>query len=254
MTRNRLLWLMFTAFSLLFISCDKDQPAPNPPVPAPTYPAGKISMYWEHWWGNMPFSMEADLLTSANDTLYFERAKYYITNIELVKTNDSVYVEPESYRLMNLAEANSLIFNLSKVPTGTYKAIRFMMGVDSARNMSGAQTGALDPANGMFWSWSTGYIHFKLEGKYGLARQPFAYHIGGFRRNQVSMRKVNMSANFTVAQDSSSKLIMRADVKKTFEGPNPINVRQQPDVTLPGPVALGIADNVQLMFSFGGQQ
>jgi hypothetical protein len=61
--------------------------------------------------------------------------------------------------------------------------MEFMIGVDSARNNSGAQTGALDPTNGMFWSWSTGYIMAKFEGT--SAQSPAAanalkFHIGGF--------------------------------------------------------------------------
>jgi hypothetical protein len=35
-------------------------------------------------------------------------------------------------------------------------AIKFLLGVDSLKNVSGIQTGALDPAKGMFWTWNTG--------------------------------------------------------------------------------------------------
>lgn len=250
---NRLFNLLGAfAFAAISLSgCKENEPTPTP-TPTPTFPSGKISMYWSHSWGNKPFSMESNLVSDQGDTLFFERGKYYLTNFELVKTNDSVYVEPESYRLINLADANTLIFNFNKVPTGSYKALRFMVGVDSARNMSGAQTGALDPTNGMFWSWSTGYIHFKVEGKHGLAQQPFAYHIGGFRRNQVAMRTVTLNANFTIEKDSTLGLLMGADLKQMFDGPNPIVVRQSPDITLPGAVAQGIADNIQRMFKFDG--
>ena len=253
MVMNRILSsiLSFSIAGMALVGCKGDENTPTP-TPTPAIPTGKVGMYWSHTWGSGPFSMEANLVSDQGDTLYFERGKYYLTNFELIKSNDSVYVEKESYRMINLADPASMILNFNQVPTGSYKAIRFMVGVDSARNMSGAQTGALDPANGMFWSWSTGYIHFKVEGKHGIARQPFAYHIGGFRRNQVAMRTVTLNANFVVEKDSVQGLLIGADLKKMFDGPNPIVVRQEPDITLPGPVAQGIADNIKQMFKFDG--
>ena len=37
------------------------------------------------------------------------------------------------------------------------------LGVDSLRNVTGVQTGALDPAMDMYWTWNTGYVMAKLE-------------------------------------------------------------------------------------------
>ena len=59
-----------------------------------------------------------------------------------------------------------------------------MIGVDSARNTSGAQLGALDPANSMFWSWNSGYIFVRMEGNSPQSTQPYnklQFHIGGFK-------------------------------------------------------------------------
>jgi hypothetical protein len=50
--------------------------------------------------------------------------------------------------------------------------IRFLLGVDSARNVSGIQTGALDPARGMFWTWNSGYVMAKIEGSSPSAHVP----------------------------------------------------------------------------------
>jgi hypothetical protein len=71
-----------------------------------------------------------------------------------------------------------VVFDFINVPAGTYTGMYLTMGVDSARNVSGAQEGALDPANGMFWSWTSGYIMIKAE---GLSPQgaggSFTYHL-----------------------------------------------------------------------------
>jgi hypothetical protein len=50
------------------------------------------------------------------------------------------------------------------VPPGEYDKISFALGIDSIRNHSGDQVGDLDPANGMFWTWSDGYLFLRYEG------------------------------------------------------------------------------------------
>ncbi|WP_316930094.1 MbnP family protein, partial [Hymenobacter sp. IS2118] len=47
----------------------------------------------------------------------------------------------------------SQLLALKDIPVGDYQSVSFTVGVDSARNVAGAQTGALDPNNGMFWTW-----------------------------------------------------------------------------------------------------
>ena len=53
---------------------------------------------------------------------------------------------------------------LADIPNGEYTKVNYTIGVDAARNTEGAQDGALDLVNGMFWSWNTGYIFMKMEG------------------------------------------------------------------------------------------
>lgn len=76
------------------------------------------------------------------------------------------------------------------VPAGTYTAMRFGVGIPKALNTD------IDPASypndhplsvlgsaGMFWTWSTGYIFLKYEGKAAVAagsplEAPISYHLG----------------------------------------------------------------------------
>ena len=59
------------------------------------------------------------------------------------------------------------------------------LGVDSVLNYNGVHEGALDPINGMYWTWQTGYINCKLEGNIicDSSRKSFEYHIGGYSTN-----------------------------------------------------------------------
>jgi len=68
------------------------------------------------------------------------------------------------------------------------------MGVDSLRNVSGAQTGALSTANGMFWDWNSGYIMLKAEGMSpNSTSKNFVFHLGGFKgvNNIVTKKNTN---------------------------------------------------------------
>lgn len=59
----------------------------------------------------------------------------------------------------------------------------FFFGTDSLTNVSGNIDGPLDPINGMYWAWNSGYINFKLEGYWGTHYdQPIEFHIGGYRK------------------------------------------------------------------------
>ena len=77
--------------------------------------------------------------------------------------------------------AKAATLTLSDVPEGSYTEMSYVLGVDSTRNVSGAQAGALSTANGMFWSWSTGYIMLKAEGTSpNSGTGSFSFHLGGF--------------------------------------------------------------------------
>ena len=69
----------------------------------------------------------------------------------------SVITQKNDYHLVNQAIDSSLSFTIS-LAANKYDSVGFLLGVDSAGNTSGAQTGALDPLNDMFWTWNTGYV------------------------------------------------------------------------------------------------
>ena len=122
--------------------------------------------------------------------------KYYVSNIKLTDTNGKVFVHKDGYYLINQEDSASHHIELNDVPPGYYGKISFTIGVDSLHNCSGAQSGALDPINGMFWTWNSGYIFMKLEGKSPASRQPghtYEYHIGGYKAPANCIRNVTLN-------------------------------------------------------------
>src|ERR1700733_14455088 len=124
------------------------------------------------------------------ETYSINKFKYYISNIPLQSSSTS-FSETESYHLINQNDPASLSFSFS-MPSGNYNSLSFLLGVDSLHNVSGAQTGALAPANDMFWTWNSGYVMAKMEGASPASalNNVFEFHIGGFSGANNVLKKI----------------------------------------------------------------
>jgi|JI7StandDraft_1071085.scaffolds.fasta_scaffold115430_3 hypothetical protein len=203
----------FTAIALIALTltnCKKDKekdPEPEP-TPTPTTPstAGSLKIEFEAMVGDSALVFNTETYTNqAGNTFNVSMYKYYISNIKITKMDNSVWTEPNSYHLIDHSNPSSALITLANVPFANYKAIEFMIGVDSARNEAGAsgQTGDLDVANGaMYWSWNTGYIMSKFEGT--TSGQNIKYHIGGWKGSYNSLKIVSPSFNSDTAKVTAS--------------------------------------------------
>ncbi|MCB2377851.1 hypothetical protein LGH70_09680 [Hymenobacter sp. BT635] len=209
--------------------------------------AGQMTLQLEHVAGSAPLTLNgtAPYKTAAGDDFTVTTFRYYISNIKLGKADGTEFVQPESYYLIDEAKADSKIFTIPNVPAGDYTKLTFTIGVDSARNVAGAQTGALAPSD-MFWKWDSGYIYTKLEGR--SAQSPsggILFHIGGFKKPNNTIRTVSPalgSSSIRVRNGSTPTVHLKADVLKMFTGPNTVRFATLSS-TMGGPDAMLIADN-----------
>jgi len=185
---------------------------------------GTVDLEFEQTVGSAPLTLSTQTYTTpAGDQFKVTTFRQYISNIKLTKTDGSQYAVPESYYLLDAAAPASLHLDLKNIPTGDYKALTFTVGVDSVRNVSGAQTGALDPNNGMFWTWNSGYIYTKFEGY--STQSPsggLVFHIGGFKSPNNTIRTVTLpfatGTTLLVRNDHAPEIHLNADVMKMFVG------------------------------------
>lgn len=240
---------------LAFVSSCKKDDNNNNTTPTPTGQKGTVELTFENVFGTEDLKLNTEYTTAANEKLKFTTIKYYISNIMLEKADGTFWAEAESYHLLDATIAASQSKTLINVPTGDYKSIRFTVGVDSARNTSGAQTGALDPANTMFWSWNSGYIFIKLEGT--SAQSPsgnFKYHVGGFKgaNNALQIGDVSFGTDkLTVKNAATAELHLKTDIKLVFDGQHEtINVATLNDVHMPGANAIKVAENFHHAITF----
>lgn len=213
-----------------------------------------VTVYFEHKFNTSSFALNTNYVNGSGDTVNFSKLKYYISNVELISAGGENWKETESYHLIDVSQSSSLSFSLNNVPGGEYTGIKFLVGVDSVRNVSGAQTGALDPANEMFWSWSTGYIFFKAEGTSPQSSNgTFTYHIGGFAGPNHALRWVTInfgSENLLVGANHEREVHLKVDVKKLFDGSNyTLSVANVHHQMMVNAVSASIANNYAEMYS-----
>lgn len=246
--------------ALTLTNCKKDkdkEPVPEPTAEDPAVTTGSLKINFEAMVGDSELVFTTSTYTNqAGNTFNVTMYRYYISNIKITKTDNSVWTEANSYHLIDHSDAASTLVTIPNVPFGNYKAIEFMIGVDSARNNSGAQTGALDAANGMFWSWNQGYIMAKFEGtspQSTASGNNLKFHVGGFSGTNKTMRIVSPSFNSDTAKVTSSvspEIHMSSNLLEWFDTPTPINFSTFPNVIMsPGASANTLADNYADMFT-----
>ena len=188
------------------------------------------------------------------ETYTVSKFKYYISNIGLNSSYD-FYNENDSYHLVDAVNAASRTFSFT-AKANAYFSLALTIGVDSLRNVSGAQTGALDPTNDMFWTWSTGYIMAKIEGNSPFSTQvnnKVEYHIGGFMGSNNVLQKLTINIpvgkNLNIREGKTSEIFISADLDKWWQNPNNLKIAVNPVCTTPGTLAKQISDNYANMFT-----
>lgn len=251
--------------TLSFCKKDSKTESPTPtPTPAPNpgneNKTGGLSLFFENKVDSVGLAFDKDYVNTNGDTFSISKFNYFISNIVLIKSDGSTFAEPESYHLVKHSDQTTYWINLKNVPVGSYKSVKFTLGVDSARNVSGAQTGDLSmtTASDMFWSWNTGYIFFKLEGKAprsGDSGKRLEYHIGGIGGTYKAQRTMsfNISEPAEVSSSISPKVHFFTNVNKIFDGKTKIDFSQNGyhTVLIPNAYSVEIADNYAQMFSYG---
>ena len=192
-----------------------------------------------------------------NEPYTVKTFRFYISQVDLLNTDSAiVYQDSRSnYYLIDEADTATAFISLT-VPSHRYNQLAFVVGVDSARNVSGAQSGALDPVNGMFWTWNSGYIMAKLEGSSPLSGAPdhrIQYHIGGFKEPYNTLVKVVLPLpgvqSSTFQAGKTSTIQVSANVNAWFHNPNDLHIAQTPVWMTPGDTSRKIAENYAHMFT-----
>lgn len=214
-------------------------------------PTGTLKVIFKNLTNNKPVVLyDSSYTNSFGESYQLNKLKYYVSNVTLLSGFD-VFRFSEKYHLINQQIDSSLIF-LSSTPIGEYQSFNFLLGVDSAANESGAQTGALDPLNDMFWTWQSGYVMLKMEGTSSQSKvinNKFEYHLGGYKGINSVLGTVRLPVPLHVMEGKTTTIVINADIDKLWNAITPIKITETALCNTPGELAKQIAANCRQMFS-----
>jgi hypothetical protein len=200
---------------VLGVSCKKDEEVLPPADKA------NVSVTVYNSSGTSAVNLTSFVTNPLNISYRTDLLKYIISNIKLVR-EDGTEVSFPNVELINQEDASSLSFNLADAPNGNYTAMRFVLGLDSLQNATLVNGGDLDPSDGMVWTWNTGYIFLKHEGRFidsTGTQQPFFFHYGTNRAyTEIEVPIENLTIN-----GEMRKLRLNFDLSKMYSQPNPIS-------------------------------
>ncbi len=251
--------------ALAVVSCKKNEVGYDPNVKT------KVVIEYDNIVGSQNLQLGATSYTNAaGENFTVSLFKYFVSNFKLTKADGSVYTIPQDscYFLVDESMAASLKPVLT-IPEGEYTKLSFVLGVDSLRNTMDVskRTGNLDvtgTAAGMYWSWNSGYIFYKMEGTSQASTQAdksFKYHIGLFG----GMNTPTLNNIKTINIDLTSKGILKAkygrnlsiklnaDALKMFTGSANVSIAANP-VVMANAYSATVANNYANMFSHHSTQ
>jgi len=180
-----------------------------------------------------------------NNTDSLSKLRFYISQLELRGKGKKRIVSKKEHYLIDFHKDSSStrFIELKNMDENEVYELVFLLGVDTKTCSSGIGEGVLDPVNGMYWTWQSGYINFKLEGvsmKSPAKKNRFHLHLGGFRKPHVSSQKIKLGL-----QKPSSQIKICFDLKTFLEN---IDLNKQHNIMSPSKQSVALSRLAQSCF------
>lgn len=214
-----------------------------------------LLLRFQHKVGSSPLQLHQQVYQNPwNENYIVEKLKYYLGHIQLINTKqESISLSPD-YFLLDANDSNSLTLGLL-VPAQVYRGLSFQLGVDSALQTEGVQLGSLDPIHGMYWTWNSGYVAFKVEGHSPQSTAPmnrYEYHLGGYAGKNKIIKQINLPfsspAAFPFQPGNRIVIEINVDMDQLWQGPMQLKLSETNLCNQPGETAAQIANNVCRLF------
>ena len=177
-----------------------------------------------------------------------ETFKCYLSNFKLLKDGREIWKEENSFHLVDAEDSGSMKLSLGLEKEIEFDQIEFTLGIDSTTSVSGVFGGDLDPTNGMYWTWNSGYVNFKLEGQSKISEErvrSFKYHIGGYLPPFATCQKVLLNCQ------NENELELEIDLDAFLNG---IDIADQSMVMSAGNEAFIMSQQASKIFSVNNEK
>jgi len=186
------------------------------------------------------------------------KAQLYISNIQLIKADSSIYAVPNTV-LLKVQEIEPYL--VGSVPSGNYISVRFTVGLDSATNAKIPTSSDIALNNQSMWfgasAQPSGFIFVNFQGTIDTTAAansnnliPFMYMIG----TTANKRQVTMPyQSFTITTGQAQYLHIIIDYNKLLTG---INLSNGNNLMIMSPraninnVAKTISNNIPAIFQY----
>ncbi len=203
-----------------------------------------FSMQFEPVFLGQKMALEQPARKPDGDSLALHTLRFYLSNFVFFKNCAVVFAEKNSHHLLDLEDEKSMLLTFEFPQNLDFDSLRFDLGVDSATTVSGAMGGDLDPTRGMFWTWQSGYINFKIEGfsRKSPARDgEFRFHLGGYLPPFQTLQRVGLPVF------SKEKAVLQLDLTPFFEK---IDWQKKPNIMSPCREAVELSEVLAKSFIF----
>jgi hypothetical protein len=184
-----------------------------------------------------------NILYRSGDSLTIETFRFYISDIKFCNNNNVVWAERSGYHLIDASVPSSLTLEIDVPYNIKSNEIHFNLGIDSITNVSGAKGGDLDPSKGMYWSWQSGYINFKLEGtnkRCPSRKNEFQFHLGGYASAFSTIQ------NITLKTPPAEHIYINTNITPFLSN---IDITKQYSIMIPGQQAVELSRLAKGIFS-----
>jgi len=258
MKNKKINMALLLLIAVLIASCKSHKSDPSPAgVNVATAP---LSLHLHSYVGETEIDGYNIVYTDDNNReISLTRAQLYISNIELVKFDGSIYQIKDVILSTNI---DNEVYPVADVPVGNYKSINFYVGIDSVQNAQIA-TGTSVLNDTTMWfnktAQANGYVFLSCIGKIDTTAAkkaavadlvPFVYKIGINKH----LKKVSMPVqNYTVSLNTTTFVHITMNYAQLFSGVNLLdnaNLFIQTESDNAQAIADQVANNIPAMFKY----
>ena len=153
---------------------------------------------------------------AAGNNYSVSRLTFYVSAFEFEYGDGTIYKSDKVFLVDGKSNANTVL-SFADLPSGTYKHLKFLVGLDSLHNIENGLPNTMENEN-MVWptTMGGGYHFLKLEGNFKDQANTFGYamHLG-LNRNCVM---INLTNSFKL-QAPTGKLNLAMNINEWFVNP-----------------------------------
>jgi hypothetical protein len=203
-------------FSLVFVSCKPEESTVLP----------KLNVTIKTVYNNQPFTVGEIYDDGMGHRMRVDLFMSYFSQLKLTNTSGTE-VLLKDFHLQNLD--NDFTFT-TEIPEGNYQNFSMGLGIPKSYNKDvdpstypNSHPLSVQGAQGMFWTWNTGYIFTKFEGKVdltGTEGNPLDHSMAFHTGDDLLYSLVTFTKNITAEKNKTYDLVITVHADKLIKGDN----------------------------------